>query len=77
MKKEEKDFYQKLSKIQKEFVDALKKLGFTHKYFTTYELPDWGQINVSTFNNWSELLKVVHEQGKDQKRFEIQRVLGI
>jgi hypothetical protein len=77
MKKEELEQYQKLTKFQKEVVDALKNLGFKHKYFSTYELNGWGDVKVCRFNRWSDVLKRVHEQGKDVKRFEFQRVLGI
>jgi hypothetical protein len=69
--------YQKLTKFQKDVVDALINLGFKHKYFSTYELIGWGDIQVDKFSRWSDVLKKVHEQGKDQKRFEFQRVLGI
>jgi hypothetical protein len=69
--------YQKLTKFQKDVVNALVNLGFKHKYFSTYELAGWGDIKVDKFSRWSDVLKYVHEQGKDQKRFEFQRVLGI
>jgi hypothetical protein len=77
MQGDELEQYQKLSKFRKDVVDALINLGFKHKYFSTYELHDWGDVNVSKFSRWSDVLKYVHEQGKDQKRFEIQRALGI
>lgn len=77
MEKEELEQYQKLTKFQKDVVDALIVLGFKHKYFSTYELIGWGDIRVEDFKFWSDVLKYVHEQGKDQKRFEFQRVLGI
>ena len=74
---EEIEQYQKLTKFQKDIVDALKDLGFEHKYFSTYELVGWGSIKVDKFSRWSDVLKYVHEQGKDQKRFEMCRVLGL
>lgn len=77
MTQEEQAKYQELSAIQKDFVDALKNLGFTWKYFNTYCLTGWGEVDVSKFSRWSDLLKYVHEQGKDQKRFEFLRLLGI
>ncbi len=77
MEAEELEQYQKLTKFQKDVVDALINLGFKHKYFSTYELPSWGDIRVDKFSRLSDVLKYVHEQGKDQKRFEFQRVLGI
>lgn len=77
MKKIELTHYQKLTEFQKEVVDNLTNLGFKYNYFSSYQLPGWGSIDVSKFNKWSDLLKYVHEQGKDQKRFEIQRALGI
>ena len=69
--------YQKLTNFQKDVVDALKNLGFEHKYFSTYELGGWGSIQVDKFSRWSDVLKYVHEQGKDQKRFEMCSVLGL
>lgn len=77
MEKEELEQYQKLTKFQKDVVDTLINLGFKHKYFSTYSLIGWGDIKVEKFSRWSDVLKCVHEQGKDQKRFEFQRVLGI
>lgn len=77
MENKELEQYQKLTKFQKDVVDALKNLGFTHKYFSTYELIGWGEIKVDKFNRWSDILRLVHEQGKDQKRYEFQKVLGI
>ena len=77
MKDDELKYYQKLSKFQKEVVDALLNLGFKHEYFSVYNLDGWGKIDVDDFNRWSDLLRYVHKQGKDQKRFEFQRVLGI
>ena len=69
--------YQKLTKFQKDVVEVLINLGFKHKYFSTYELIGWGDICVAHFHRWSDVLKHVHEQGKDQKCSEIQRVLGL
>ena len=77
MEKEELEQYQKLTKLQKDVVDALINLGFKYKHFSTYELVGWGDIKVDEFSRLSDVLKYVHEQGKDQKRFEIQRALGI
>ena len=76
MKMEEIE-YQKLTALQKDFVDALKFLGFKWLHFTYYEKNGWGKIEVGKFSSLSSLLVYVHEQGKDQKRFEIQRTLGI
>lgn len=77
MENTELEQYQKLTKFQKDLVDALINLGFKHKYFSIYELEGWGEIKVDKFSRWSDALKFVHEQGKEQKQFEIQRVLGI
>lgn len=77
MEANELEQYQKLTKFQKELVDALINLGFKHKYFSTYELLNWGEINVSKFHRWSDVLKFVHQQGKDQKVYEFQRLLHI
>jgi hypothetical protein len=77
MEAEELKNYQKLTKFQKEVIDALLNLGFKYKYNSTYELIGWGDIQVERFSRWSDVLKEVHEQGKNQKRYEIQRALGI
>ena len=77
MSEDELKMYQSLTKLQKDMVDALLNLGFKHKYNSTYELFGWGEIKVGKYSRWSDLLKKVHEQGKDQKRFEFQRVLGV
>ena len=77
MENKELEQYQKLTKFQKDVVDALINLGFTYKYHHTYELTGWGYIQVNKFSRWSDVLQKVHDQGKDQKRFEMQRVLGI
>jgi hypothetical protein len=77
MEAEELEQYQKLTKFQKDVVDALINLGFKHKYFSIYELSGWGEIKVDKFSRWSDVLKKVHEQGKEQKMFAIQRELGI
>ena len=69
--------YQKLTRFQKDLISALIELGFKYKYFTTYELIGWGDIDVDNFKRWPDVLKYVHQQGKDQKRFEFQRVLGL
>lgn len=77
----EKNYYDKLNKKQKELVQTLYELGFKYKYFNIYEKPYWGEIDVSRYfikdNKLGSLLKKVFEQGSDQKRFEIQRVIGI
>lgn len=69
--------YQKLTKQQKDFVDALRALDFKWKYFSTWENLEYGTIDVSRINRLSELLKIMFNNGLDQKRFEFQRVLGI
>ena len=77
MSEKEKELYQSLSKTQKDFVDALKNIGFSYLYRSMYEMTGWGKINVLKHEKLESLLKCVHEQGKDQKRFEFQKVLGI
>ena len=77
MEQQELEQYQKLTKFQKDVVDALINLGFKHKYFSTNELLGWGGLKVDKFSRWSDVLRYFHEQGKDQKRFEMQRVLGL
>ena len=75
--KTEKEYNKELTKPQKGYVKALKELGFKWKYFNTYELMGWGEMNVAGIVSLPHLLRLVHEQGKDQKRYEFQRVLGI
>lgn len=75
--KTETQYLQDLQPLQRDFVETLKSIGFKYKYFTTYELKDWGEVNIDKIKNWSDLLKLVFEMGQDQKRFEIQRVIGI
>jgi hypothetical protein len=77
MNEDELALYQKLTIFQKNLVDALINLGFKHKYFSTYELIGWSDINVSNFHRWSDVIKHIHEAGKNQKINEIQRVMGI
>jgi len=74
---DELEQYQKLTKFQKELVDALVNLGFKHKYFHKYELIGWGEIKVDNFSQWSDVIKYTFEQGKIQKQFEVQSILGI
>jgi len=75
--KKEIDFYQELKKLQKDFVDALKYIGFEWKYFNTYEHPVYGKIDVSKYNHWPELLKHMFEAGQVKKMHEIQNALGL
>lgn len=75
--KTETERYQELTEFQRNVVDSLKALGFTWKYFYTYECSNWGVINVKKFDSWSKVLKYVHNQGKERQRHEFQRVLGI
>ena len=77
MTEQELKMYRELTVFQKNIVDALLNLGFTYRYNSTYTLVGWGDIKVEQFSRLSDLLKFVHEQGKDQKRFEIQRALGL
>lgn len=77
MKENELKNYQKLTKFQKEVVDALLNIGFTYKYQQTWEMYGFGEINVSKFNCWGDLLKKVHQLGKDEKRYEFLYTLGL
>lgn len=77
MKEKELEKYQKLTKFQKEVVDALIKIGFTYKYQSIWEMSKFGEIDVSKFNCWSDVLKKVHKLGKDEKRYEMLFALGI
>jgi len=74
---EEIKSYQKLTKAQKNYVDALKELGFKWKYFSIWENLEYGTIDVSNVSKLSSLLNIMFNNGLDQKRFEFQRVLGI
>lgn len=61
MKEDELAVYERLTKFQKDLVDALKELGFKYNYFTIYECIGWGVIiDVSKFHNWSKV--IVHLQ---------------
>jgi len=77
MKKEELYQYQNLTKFHRDVIDALLNLGFRHKYFSTYELIGWGEVKVDEFSRLSDVLTHVHQQGKDEMRFEFQRLLGL
>lgn len=79
MSEEERKQYQSLTKFQKDIVDSLKAMGFTHKHFTTYEISDRtiGSMDVSKFTRLSDLILYVHEDGKNKKMFEIQNALGL
>lgn len=63
---EEREQYQKLTKLQKSIVDSLKQIGFTWKYFSTYEKFGVGEIDVSRIDNLSELINKVFKLGSDQ-----------
>jgi len=74
---EELKHYQKLTKFQKEIVDAIEKNGYKHKYFNTYFKIGCLDLDVSKINNLSELLITIHSHGKTHKLWEIQNLLGI
>lgn len=69
--------YQELSRGRKDYVDALKNIGFSWKYHHVYEKLGCGVIDVSRIGSWSELLSLMFQLGKDQKRFEILQTLGL
>ena len=78
METRELEEYQKLNKFQKDIVDALIDLGFTHNNYTnTYSLERWGAINVARFQSLSHLLQVMYMNGKDEKMREFREVLGL
>lgn len=77
MKTNELEQYQKLTKFQKDVVDALIILGFKHKYSSIYESIKYGEIQVDHFYLWSEVLNYVFEQGKHIKCREMQKVIGL
>lgn len=60
--------YQNLSRIQKDIVDSLKNLGFEYKRNSIYEKNGWGEIEVERFRSWSDVLKCIHEQIKEDER---------
>lgn len=76
MNKTEQDYYQELAPIQKDMVDALKQLGFVWTRFTNYKADGFYEVNVRNFKEWSSLLKHMHNDGRNQKAFEIQKALG-
>lgn len=80
MKEEELRQYQKLTAFQKTVVDAIKELGFEHMYFDKYGVNNdsgWGEIKVTYFKCWSDVLKAFQDLGKNQKQSEFQKVLGL
>lgn len=70
-------YYEKLTKTQKDFVDALKIFGYKHKYFNVYFKLGCLDIDISQIDTLSELLILMHEHGKTHKLWEIQNLLGI
>lgn len=74
---DELEQYQKLTKFQKEVVDALKLLGYKHKRFGIYEKLEHLDIDVSRIKRLSHLIETVYNNGKVNKLWEVQRILGI
>lgn len=58
MSDQEKIEYQKLSVIKRDFVDALKSVGFTWAFSSRYEYGDIA-INISNVPTWGHLLKYI------------------
>ncbi len=77
MEGEELTHYRELDSFQKSVVDSLKVIGFQHKRFYTWECPSWNDVNMKHTTCMSQLIRHFREDGEDQKRFEIQRVLGL
>ena len=71
-------FYQELTVFQKSVVDALKNMGFEWQYPYTYYDPKYkfGAFNISRIDNIEQLVRLIHNDGRDQKRFELKRALG-
>ena len=74
-------FLNQMTDFQREVVSALKEMGYKWKYFTDYTyISDKGgsiKINVADIKTVKDLITIFYNEGLDQKRFEIQRVLGI
>ena len=74
-------FLNQMTDFQREVVSALKEMGYEWKYFTDYTyISDNGgliKINVADIKKVKDLIAIFYNEGLDQKRFEIQRVLGI
>lgn len=77
MKGKQLRYYQESTKLQKDIIDALINMGFKYKYFDTYEKTGFSKINVSKISKLEDLISLIHEDGKNQKRFEIQKVIGL
>ncbi len=77
--KSEQYYLKELSPFQLEIVEILKKLGYVHKYFHTYTKTDTlnSSIDVSKLDTLEEVIIRFYGEGADQKRFEIQRALGL
>lgn len=75
-------YIEQMTDLQKEVVYALKEMGYKHKYFTTYHTFSRQanfevNIDVSKINTLADVINTFYNEGSDQKRFEIQRALGI
>lgn len=77
MEKSESDNYEIMSDFQKQLIDCLKDMGFTHKYFSTYEKIGYSDIKVSDIDSIKKLILFIHNDGMNQKRYEILNVLGV
>ena len=75
--KGETEYYQELTILQKNVVDALSNMGFKYLYFTIYESPEFGHVDVCKFDRMSDVMRKFHELGRENKRCEIINVLGI
>lgn len=77
--KNEQDYLKELSPFQLEIVKVLKSMGYTHNYFHTYTKMDVmaSSIDVSKLDSLKDVIIRFYNEGLDQKRFEIQRALGL
>jgi hypothetical protein len=79
MKGKELENYQSMSKIQKDFIDTLKSIGYEYAHNSQYSIygENYNQIDVSKLTRWSGLLLNIYEWGKYAKQEEIKKVLNI
>lgn len=76
--KTEQDYLNELSSFQLKIVETLKGMGYTHNYFHTYTRMDpMIHIDVSKLNTLRDVIFRFYTEGSDQKRFEIQKALGL
>lgn len=75
--KTEQEYNKELSKFQLELLDTLKSIGFEWKYFNTYELEGYGDVDLIKFHRMYDVVSHFYWDGQDQKRFDIINALGL